>query len=173
MKKTVWFPVLILLESIALEVGAYTLSALEYQERLHILLETVILCLIGGIVTTVVARPKTQALSSFLLALGVVALCIGFYFLTILGYHERAYVTIGIGLICSVGGLAGLIIPRSLHTALWSMIALGVVALGIGSYFLAALGYHGRAYMVIGMGIVCILAGFMGVMAARRKSQAA
>src|SRR5690242_20719429 len=99
MKKSAKFWIVFTLEVIALEIGAYTYAALSYQERLHVLLLTGLLCLWAAIVGIAVTRSKAQAIPSAILVLGIIALNIGFYFQVSLGYHERAYAALGIGIL--------------------------------------------------------------------------
>ncbi len=162
MKKTSRLSIVIALEIIALEIGAYTYAALLYHDRRHVLLLTGLLCLVAGIIGSVVTRAKAQATSWAILVLGLIALGIGLYFLVDLHYHERAAAAIGIGVLGLLGGLAGLIIPRSRAAALGGMLVLGLVTLSIGLYCLTVLGYHGRAYMVLGTGTLCLLGSLAG-----------
>ncbi len=174
MRHSARFFVVMALECMALLIGAYSLSFLNYHERSHVAVETSILCLLGGLVGTLVTRPKTQAVvSSSAIALGIVALGVGSYFLTTLEYHERAYIVLGSGIICLLGGIAGILVARSKVAAFTGVTALGVIALGVGGYFLTTLGYHGRAYIILGAGLLCLLGGIAGTFLTRSKAKAA
>ncbi len=171
MKECTRLSVILALEIIALEIGAYTYAALLYQERSHVLLETGVLCLVSANIGIIVTRPKAQVASSWVIAVGILALSIGVYFLTALEYHERAYTALGIGILCLLGGFAGIIMLRSIAAALSGMMVLGMLALGIGVYFLTILDYHGRAYMVLGTGVLCLLGSLVGSIVTQYKAR--
>ena len=143
MKKTSGLSLVIALEIIALEIGAYTYAALLYHDRRHVLLLTGLLCLVAGIIGTVVTRAKAQATSCAILLLGF------------------------------LGGLAGIIIPRSMAAALGGLLVLGLVTLSIGLYCLTILGYHGRAYMVLGTGTLCLLGSLVGIIVNQYRAHTA
>ena len=113
MKKSLWLPIIIALELIALGSGAYMYAALDSGESDHIILATVILCLLAGIIAIMVTRSKARALPAVVLAFGVFSLSTGLYFLTILNYHERAYTALATGILCLLGGLIGIIVAQS------------------------------------------------------------
>jgi hypothetical protein len=164
MKKFTRLSIVMALEVVALEIGAYTYAALLYKERSRVLLETAILCLFGVIIGTLVTRrSRAQAASLKTIAFGIVAFSIGIFFLTVMEYHERAYTVLGIGILCLLGGFAGVLVLRSMAAVLSGVTLLGFVVLGMGVYFLTALGYHGRAFMVLGTGILCLLGSFVGM----------
>ncbi len=177
MKNTVkdnvpWYSVIFFLEVIALEIGIYTYAALNHKERLHVLFLTVGLCLLGGMIGAIVTHSKTQAISFGLIVCGIASLGIGTYFMTSLDYHERAIFTFGIGILCIIGGIAGVIVARSRIAALSGVAGLGIVALSVGIYFLTALGFHKVAYMILGTGVLCLLGGLVGTIIARSRAQA-
>jgi hypothetical protein len=158
---------------IALEIGAYTYAALLYHDRRHVLLLTVLLCFAAGIIGTVVTRAKAGAASCAILVLGLIALSIGLYFRVDLHYHERAAAALGIGVLGFLGGLAGIIIPRSRAATLGGMVVLGLVILSIGLYCLTVLGYHGRAYMVLGTGTLYLLGSLAGFIVIQYRASTA
>ena len=169
MKKSLRFSILIALVVIALEIGAYIYAAVFFRERFHVLLITLFLCVLGGFLGSIVTRPKAQAVSVGILILGLIALGTGFYLLHAFRFHERAYTIIGIGILCSLGGIAGITI-RSISATLFGMIVLGIVALSIGLYFLIGLNYHGRAYTLLGIGAVGIFGSLISFIVIRYKS---
>jgi hypothetical protein len=103
MKKISRLSIVIALEIIALEIGAYTYAALLFHDRRHVLLLTALLCLVAGMIGTVVTRAKAQAASCAILVLGLIALGIGLYFRVDLHYHERAAAALGIGVLGFLG----------------------------------------------------------------------
>jgi hypothetical protein len=170
-KKTFWFPIAMTLEIIALEVGAYTYAALRHQDGAGALAMTLVLGVIAIIIGIIVARASKRTLLYGMIAFGIAALCIGLYSIKALHYHERAGLAIGTGLICFVGGCAGILVPRSRLAALAGVIVLGAIALIIGFYNLAVLEYHGRAYMTLGTGALCVLIGLAGIATQYRRAQ--
>lgn len=157
MEKSRRFSIIIALVVIAFEIGAYIYAASFFRERFHVFLITLFLCGLGGFLGGIVTRPKGgQAVSVGVMILGLIALGTGLYLLHAFRVHERAYAILGIGFLCFVGGLAGITI-RSISATLYGMIVLGFIALSIGLYFRVGLNYHGRAYMLLGIGAFGIL----------------
>ena len=116
--------------------------------------------------------PSLKTLStifSLITLFGLLVLIIGMYLLTVMIYHERAYVPLGIGAACFIGGLAGLIVrPSRLKVAAcYGVIALGMLALVVGLNYLTYpfQSYQIRGYIVIGTGILCLLGGITGAIA--------
>ncbi len=167
-----WYSVTVILEVIALECGIYTYAALDHHERLHVLLLTGVLCLLGGVVGTIVTHYRTQAVPYGVLVCGIASLGTGIYFLNILNYHERAVLALGAGIISIIGGLAGIIVARSRLAALSGVAGLGIVALGVGIYFLTVLEHQSVAYLVLGTGALCLLGGLTGIVSTRSKARA-
>ena len=163
MKKSLQVWMVIALECIALEIGVYTSAALLYQERLKLLVLTGLLCLLAGMIGMVVTRAKAQVPSAVILVLGLIILGIGLYFRLVLHYHERAYTTLGIGILGLLGGYGGIILPRSKAVVYHGLLLFGLSGLSLGLYFLTILGYHGRAYMVLGTGTLCLLGSLLGL----------
>lgn len=168
---THWYSVTALLEVIALECGIYTYAALHHHERLHVLLLTGILCLLGGIVGTIVTRSRAQAISYGVITCGIVALGTGIYLLNILDYHERAILALATGIICIIGGLAGIIVARSRLATLSGVAGLGIIALGAGIYFLTVQKHQSVAYLDLGTGAFCLLGGLAGIVTTRSKAR--
>jgi hypothetical protein len=156
---------------IALEIGAYIYVTLFFRESLHVLIITICLCCLGVLLGIIVTRPKALAASVVIILPGIVALGSGFYLLSTFRYHERAYMILGIGVLCFLGGLAGITI-RSVAATFFGMIVLGIVAFNTGLYFLIALSYHGRAYILLGTGALWILCSLTGIIVIRYKSHA-
>jgi hypothetical protein len=169
MKKSIRFSIIIALVVIALEIGAYIYAALFFRERFHVLLITLFLCCLGGFLGSILTRPKAQAVSVGIMILGTIALSSGLYLLHAFHYHERAYTILGVGILCFLGGLAGITI-RSISATLFGMIVLGIVALSIGLYFLIVFNYHGRAYIMLGIGAFGILGSLIAIIIIRYKS---
>jgi hypothetical protein len=156
MEKSRRFSIIIALVIIALEIGAYIYAALFFRERFHIFLITLFLCGLGGLLGSIVTRPKALAISVGMMLLGLIAIGSAVYLLHAFRIHERAYAILGIGILCFVGGLAGITV-RSISATLYGMIVLGFIALSTGLYFRVGLNYHGRAYILLGIGAFGIL----------------
>lgn len=88
-------------------------------------------------------------------------------------FHKRAYTTLGIGILGLLGGCGGIILPRSRVAVFYGLLILGLIALSIGLYFLAILGYHGRAYMVLGTGTLCLLGSLFGLIVSHYRTSTA
>ena len=99
---------------------------------------------------------------------GIVSLLFGLYLIIIVGYHERAYIFLGLGTGCFIGGVAGVLETRErFKTALsYGLIALGMMGIAVGINYL--FGRYGpppslsHAALVLGGSIVAILVGIVG-----------
>jgi len=106
---------------------------------------------------------------------GVAALLLGLALIIFAHYHERAYVFLGLGAGCFIGGIAAILEARSkVKVALsYGMIAMGMMGIITGlNYLMSRYGpapnqTHG--YMVIALSIVAILAGIAGALIAQPK----
>jgi len=106
---------------------------------------------------------------------GIAALLLGLALIIFAHYHERAYVFLGLGAGCFIGGIAGILEARSkVKVALsYGMIAMGMMGVIIGlNYLVSRYGpapnqTHG--YMVIALSIVAILVGIAGALIAQPK----
>lgn len=97
--------------------------------------------------------------------LGVAALALGLALIVYKGYHERAYVFLGMGAASFIGGIAGIVFTQSkLKAALsYGMIALGLMGILVGLNYLTG-DYgpapdHHRAALIIALSMVAILVG--------------
>jgi hypothetical protein len=99
---------------------------------------------------------------------GVSSLLLGLYLIIVVGYHERAYVFLGIGTGCFIGGIAGIIETRAkFKTALsYGMIALGMMGIVVGiNYLVDRYGPSAsptRAALVLSASVAGILIGIFG-----------
>jgi hypothetical protein len=106
---------------------------------------------------------------------GVAALLLGLALIIFAHYHERAYVFLGLGAGCFIGGIAAILEAGSkVKVALsYGMIAMGMMGIVIGLNYLvnrygpAPNQTHG--YMVIALSVVTILAGIAGALIAQPK----
>ncbi len=172
MKKNVRFPIVIVLEIVALEIGAYMYASLGYDERQHVLLATGILCLCSGIFGVILTRSKSIVVTLGILLFGILLTGMGLYNLVVLGTHERAYTLLGIGILCLLSEVATILVLRSLVATLVGVMVLGITLLSVGVYFLTILGYHGRAYIPVGTGVLCILAALAGIFIVKTRATA-
>ena len=54
----------------------------------------------------------------------------------------------------------------------YAVIALGVIAIAVGVYYMAGGGHNLRAYTALGVGIVLLIGGIVGMFMARSKAVA-
>lgn len=110
-----------------------------------------------------------STLFSLLTAFGSFVFVMGMYLLIVMIYHERAYIALGVGAACFIGGLAGLIVkPQSVKVVVcYGVIALGMVALLVGLNYLTYhfSNYQIRGYIVLAAGILCLIGGIGGAIA--------
>lgn len=108
-------------------------------------------------------KKNLPVIFSITMVCGVLILLIGTYLLTYMNYHERAYTTLGLGVVSFIGSLAGLIAssPRVKTALCYAVIALGMVAFPVAGKYLSYpwASYHQRAYLIIGLGVLCLLGG--------------
>jgi hypothetical protein len=119
-------------------------------------------------------KQKLSAIFSVTIIFGVLVLLIGLYLLTYMNYHERAYTTLGLGVVSFIGSLAGLIARSSrIKTALcYGAIALGMFAFPIAGKYLTYpfASYHQRAYIIMGIGVLFLLGGIGGAFTLHPKA---
>jgi hypothetical protein len=158
------------LVAIAIGIGVYIYATLFFRERLHVLIITLALCCLGVVLGYIVTRPNMQAVSIGFMILGIGAIGGSIYLLHAFQIHERAYTILGVGILCFLGGLAG-IFTQSIIATLFGMIVLGIVALSIG-FNLASLDFHRRTYVMLGLGAFGILCGLISIIVIQLKSHA-
>jgi hypothetical protein len=163
------FALILALVAIALGIGVYIYATLFFRERLHVLIITAALCCLGVVLGIIVTRPNMRAVSIGIMIPGIVAIGISLYLLHAFQIHERAYTILGIGILCVLGGLAG-IINQSVMITFLGMIVLGLVALSIG-FNLASLDFHRRTFVVLCIGAFGILCGLIGIIILQVKSR--
>jgi len=115
-----------------------------------------------------------------LTVVGVLALLLGLALIVYENYHERAYLFLGIGAACFIGGIAGIIVARSKSKAALSYGAVALVIMGIlvGLNYLT--GRYGDeapnatyAAIVITGSIIVILGGIAGALTVRPRNSLA
>ena len=163
------FALRLALVAIALGIGVYIYATLSFRERLHVLIITVALCCLSVVLGIIVTRPNMRIVSIGIMILGIVAIGISLYLLHAFQIHERAYTILGIGILCVLGGLAG-INNQSIVITFFGMIVLGLFALSIG-FNLASLDFPRRASVVLGIGAFGILCGLIGIIIIQVKSR--
>lgn len=106
---------------------------------------------------------------------GVASLLLGLYLIIIVGYHERAYVFLGFGTGCFIGGIAGVIEKHAkFKVALsYGMIALGMMGIPVGiNYLVDRYGPPpslSHAVLVLSGSVVAMLIGIFGVWMVQRR----
>ena len=106
--------------------------------------------------------------------IGVLSLLSGLYLIIVVGYHERAYVFLGMGTGCFIGGIAGMIEKSAKFRAALSygMIALGMMGIVVGiNYLVDSYGPPNlsHAALVLSVSVVVILTGICGAWIVQRK----
>ena len=101
-----------------------------------------------------------------ILVMGLLILSFGVFLLTVLQFHERAYVFLCTGAAGLIGGIAGIIAPQSkVKVAIfYGVMALAILIMTVGANYLT---YHNiqdqqRGYACIVGGIVILLVGIIG-----------
>jgi MFS family permease len=120
-------------------------------------------------------KQKWPIIFTVITVFGVVALLLGLALIIFAHYHERAYVFLGLGAGCFIGGIAGLMGVRSKVKAALSygVIAMGMMGGAIGlNYLTSRYGpapnqTHGA--IVIALSIVAILAGIAGALTTQHR----
>lgn len=125
-------------------------------------------------------RQKRPLRYAVLTVFGVLALLLGLALIVYENYHERAYIFLGMGAACFIGGIAGIIVARAKGKAALSygVIALGIMGMLVGLNYLT--GRYGdeapnatRAVIVIVPGILAILGGIAGALMAQPRGRLA
>ena len=171
-KQLLTFATLTVFGVAALLLGLALILVAHYHERAYIFLGLGAGGSIGGIAGIVGAGSKTRtALSYGAIALGMMGIVIGINYLT--GRYGTAPnqthgdIVIALSLVAMLAGFVGALIsrPKGGIAALSSVIMLGVIApLGIvavtvGTIYLVVLQSQGRAYLLLGVGAVCLIGG--------------
>jgi len=171
-KQLLTFATLTVFGVAALLLGLALILVAHYHERAYIFLSLGAGGSIGGIAGIVGAGSKTRtALSYGAIALGMMGIVIGINYLT--GRYGTAPnqphgdIVIALSLVAMLAGFVGALIsqPKGGMAALSSVIMLGVIApLGIvavtvGTIYLVVLQSQGRAYLLLGVGAVCLIGG--------------
>lgn len=106
-----------------------------------------------------------------ILVMGLLILSFGVFLLTVMQYHERAYVFLCTGAACLIGSIAGIIAPQSKVKAaiFYGVIALAILIMTVGVNYLTYhnLQYHQHGYACIAGGIVVLLVGIVGAIVAQ------
>ena len=171
-KQLLTFATLTVFGVAALLLGLALILFAHYHERAYIFLGLGAGGFMGGIAGIVGAGSKTRtALSYGAIALGMMGIVIGINYLT--GRYGTAPnqthgdIVIALSLVAMLAGFVGALIsqPKGGMAALSSVIMLGVIApLGIvavtvGTIYLIVLQSQGRAYLLLGVGAVCLIGG--------------
>jgi len=171
-KQLLTFATLTVFGVAALLLGLALILFAHYHERAYIFLGLGAGGFMGGIAGIVGAGSKTRtALSYGVIALGMMGIVIGVNYLT--GRYGTAPnqthgdIVIALSLVAMLAGFVGALItrPKGGMAALSSLIMLGVIApLGIvagtvGTIYLVVLQSQGLAYLLFGVGAVCLIGG--------------
>lgn len=164
---------------ILLAVGVYLVIFMRYHERAYTPMAFGEACFIGSIAGMIMPLPKIKAAFFYgLMALGIVGLLIGVNYLTYPFYQQRAYLVLGISILCIAGGIIGAIAiyPQVRMRAWVSVLTLGIlasagiVALIVGIDHLLSMQNHQNTYTLLGTGVVCLLGGIASAIFAQTRS---
>jgi hypothetical protein len=171
------FGVLALLLGLALIIFAH------YHERAYVFLGLGAAAFIGGIAGIVGAGPKVKTAFSYGgIALGIMGIIVGINYLTNTygppSSPVRGGLVVALSIVIVLVGIVSALIvqPTGGIEAFSSVIMLGVIAsIGVGALlagtvYLVVLQYHGHAYLLLGVGAVCLLAGIAWSIFAQSKS---
>jgi hypothetical protein len=151
-----------------LAVGVYLVIFMRYHERAYTPMALGGAGFIGSIAGMIMPSPKVKAAFFYgIMALGIVGLLIGFNYLTYSFYQNRAYLVLGISILCILSGMVGVIAiyPRARMRACLSLLSLGIlasagiVALIVGVDHLLSRQNHQNTYMLLALGVVSLLGG--------------
>ena len=108
---------------------------------------------------------------------GFIALLVGVLLIIFMHYHERAYVFLGMGAACFIGGIAGIVVtePKVKAAVCYGIIALGMIGAIVGLNYLTYhfASYQERGYIVIALSVLTILGGSVGALLAQPRARAA
>jgi hypothetical protein len=116
------------------------------------------------------------------IALGIIGIIVGLNYLTNTygppSSPLRGGLVVAVGIVIMLAGIVAALIvqPKGGIAAFTSVIMLGVIAsLGVGALlagtvYLVVLQYHGHAYLMLGLGAVCLLAGIAWGIFTQNKS---
>jgi hypothetical protein len=109
---------------------------------------------------------KHSKLFPIILVLGILILTFGMYLLIYMHYHERAYIFLGSGAACLIGGIAGVISARAKvkMAIFYGIMAFSIIGLTVGVNYLT---YHlvqdqERGYAVLAIGTFLLVVGIVG-----------
>lgn len=171
MKKSLWLPLILVLETFAFLVGVGTYLALRRTDHSHVVIMTIGLGIAALAVPTIIVWTKSKLAPTIILAVGAISLTFGFFAIRILDYHERAGLGLGLGIICIMGGLAAILLPRSLPLAFAALSGLGGLASIIGLYFLKFPIYRRPVTLELVVALTAILIGLIGMIIAKYRER--
>ena len=174
-KQSLTFGTISVLGVAAFLLGLALILFVHYHERAYLFLGLGAGGFIGGLAAMVGTGPKTRiALSYGAIALGIMGIVVG------LNYYVDRYgpaanqthgnIVIALSVIAILAGIVGALIsqPKGSMAALTSVIMLGVitsgglVAMAVGTIYLIVLQSQGHAYLLLGVGAVCLLGEIAG-----------
>ncbi len=183
-KQPLTFATITVFGGAALLLGLALIIFAHYHERAYIFLGLGAGGFIGGIAGIVGARSKIKvALSYGVIALGMMGMIVGLNYLAdrygSAANQTRGDIVIALSLVAMLGGIIVALIGQSKGSmaAFSSMIMLGViasigiVALTVGTIYLFVLHYQGHAYILLGMGTVCLSGGITCGIFAQSKAR--
>ena len=108
--------------------------------------------------------------------IGIVSLLLGLFLIIVVNYHERAYIFLGLGVGCIIGGITGLIQIRKKFKAglSYGLIALGTMGIVVGlNYLVDRYGSSpnfAHAVLVLSISAATIIVGIFGAWTVQSKA---
>jgi hypothetical protein len=181
-KQPITFAVITVVGLSAILLGLALIILVQYHERAYAFLGLGAGGFIGGIAGIIVVGPKVRAALGYgAIALGMVGIIVGLNYLTSRYGPEpnqaRGYLVIALSVIAILAGtIEALIVQAKAGLAAFSSVltlgviaAIGITALIAGIIYLTVLDYSGHAYLLLGIGTVCLTGGIVcGIFSQRR-----
>jgi hypothetical protein len=121
--------------------------------------------------------PKQGMAFSAIAVFGLLALLVGVSLIIVMHYHERAYVFLGLGAACFIGGIAGIVVtaPKIKAAVCYGIIALGMIGVIVGLNYLTYpyTSIQIRGYAVVAVSILAIVVGIVGALLVQPRARAA
>ena len=182
-KEALTFAIVSSVGAAALVLGLALIISVHYHERAYIFLILGAGGFMGGLAGVIVGGQKVRAVLDYgLIAMGFVGMVVGFnYLISQYGPEPNlahGYLVISVSTIAILTGVIGELIAQSKNgfVGIWSVFVLGVIGsigiamLIVGMVYLAVLQHHRHAYVLLVLGLVCLVGGIVGGIVAQRRA---
>jgi hypothetical protein len=184
-KQTILFTLITVIGVVAILLGLALIIFVQYHERAYIFLGLGAGGVIGGIAGIIVVGQRTRAALGYgVIALGMVGILVGLNYL--LGRYgpgpnqAHGHLVISLSIFTLLAGIVGALMvqPKAGIATVSSIFMLGVIgSIGIisliaGTVYLAVLDYPKYAYLLLGIGVVCLFGGIVCAIYAQHRVKA-